>query len=99
MLFTHNAEIASRYFTQTLGVLERGASADVIVADYVPPTPMDASYVNGHMLFGMNGRSVVTTIANGKVLMKDRVLQGIDEQEVAAHIREGASRLWHSING
>ena len=99
MLFTHNAEIAGHYFKRRLGVLEPGASADVIIADYIPPTPMDAGNVNGHMLFGMNGRSIITTIANGRVLMKDRELQEIDEQEAAAHIREGASRLWKSING
>ncbi|MDY6402332.1 MAG: chlorohydrolase, partial [Synergistales bacterium] len=55
--------------------------------------------INGHILFGMNGRSVITTIANGKVLMKDRVLQNIDEEAAMAHIREGAERLWKSING
>ncbi len=63
------------------------------------PHARPAINVNGHMLFGMNGRSVITTIANGRVLMKDRVLQEIDEKEAAAHIREGASRLWQSING
>lgn len=99
MLFRHNATIANRYFKKKLGVLEAGAAADVIVADYVAPTPFDAGNVNGHMLFGMNGRSVITTIANGKVLMKDRVLQHIDEQAVMARICEGAKRLWHSING
>ena len=67
--------------------------------DYCAPTPLNAGNINGHILFGMNGRSVVTTIANGKVLMKDRVLQGLDEQAITAHIREGAVELWKSING
>jgi len=47
----------------------------------------------------MTGRSVVTTVCNGKVLMKDRVLIGIDEEKVSADVREEASRLWKSING
>ena len=99
MLFAHNAEIAGRCFEAKLGVIEAGASADVVVMEYIPPTPLDAGNINGHILFGMNGRSVITTIANGKVLMKDRVLQGIDEEAVTAHIREGAEELWKSING
>lgn len=64
MLFEGNARIANRYFKKPLGVLKEGAAADVIVTDYIPLTPMNADNVNGHILFGMTGRSVVTTVAN-----------------------------------
>ena len=99
MLFQGNARIANRYFEKKLGVLEKGAAADIIIADYIPPTPMNAGNLNGHMLFGMNGRSVVTTVGNGKILMKNRELQGIDEERCLAKIREGAARLEKKING
>lgn len=99
MLFQGNARIANRYFEKKLGVLEKGAAADIIIADYIPPTPMNAGNLNGHLLFGMNGRSVVTTVGNGKVLMKNRELQGIDEERCLAKIREGAARLEKKING
>lgn len=99
MLFEGNAKIANRYFKKQLGVLKEGAAADVIVADYVPRTPMDASNINSHILFGMTGRSVVTTVCNGKVLMKDRELIGIDEEKVLYEVREEAKKLERSING
>ena len=99
MLFQGNARIANRYFEKKLGVLEKDAAADIIITDYIPPTPMNAGNLNGHMLFGMNGRSVVTTVGNGKVLMKNRELQGIDEERCLAKIREGAARLEKKING
>lgn len=99
MLFQGNARIANRYFEKKLGVLEKGAAVDIIITDYIPPTPMNAGNLNGHMLFGMNGRSVVTTVGNGKVLMKNRELQGIDEERCLAKIREGAARLEKKING
>ena len=99
MLFQGNARIANRYFEKKLGVLEKGAAADIIITDYISPTPMNAGNLNGHMLFGMNGRSVVTTVGNGKVLMKNRELQGIDEERCLAKIREGAARLEKKING
>ena len=98
MLFEGNAQIANRYFKRKLGVLKKGAAADVIITDYVPRTPLDASNINSHILFGMTGRSVVTTICNGKVLMKDRELQGIDEEKVLAEVREQARKLERSIN-
>lgn len=99
MLFEGNAKIAGRYFKKPLGVLKEGAAADVIVTDYVPLTPMHAGNVNSHILFGMTGRSVVTTVANGKVLMKDRVLVNIDEEKVWADCRQAAAELAKSING
>ena len=98
MLFDGNAKIANRYFKKQLGVLKEGAAADVIVTDYIPLTPMDGSNANSHILFGMTGRSVVTTVANGKVLMKDRILTHIDEEKVMADCRQAAAQLWNTIN-
>ena len=99
MLFEGNAKIAGRYFKKPLGVLKEGAAADVIVTDYIPLTPMDASNINGHILFGMTGRSVITTVCNGKVLMKDRELVGLDEEKILYEVREEAKKLERSING
>ncbi len=99
MLFENNAAIANRYFEAPLGVLKPGAAADVIVVDYDPPTRLDETNCNGHILFGMTGRDVVTTIGNGKVLMKDRELKVADAKEVMAKCREASAKLWKSING
>lgn len=99
MLFENNAAIANRYFKAPLGVLKEGAAGDVIVVDYNPPTQLDASNINGHILFGMTGRDVVTTVANGRVLMKDREIKVIDVEEAMAKCREESAKLWHSING
>lgn len=99
MLFENNAAIANRYFKTPLGVLKDGAAGDVIVVDYNPPTQLDASNINGHILFGMTGRDVVTTVANGRVLMKDREIKVIDVEEAMAKCREESAKLWHSING
>ena len=98
MLFEGNAKIANRYFKKQLGVLKEGAAADVIVTDYIPLTPMNADNCNSHILFGMTGRSVTTTVGNGKVLMKDRVLTGIDEEKVMADCRQAAKELADRIN-
>ena len=98
MLFHNNAVMANRYFRQELGVLRPGAAADVIVLDYTPVTPMDEPNCTSHILFGMNGRSVTTTIAAGKVLMRDRVLTGLDEEKILSDSRQCAQKLWNRIN-
>ena len=99
MLFEGNAKIAGRYFKKPLGILKEGAAADVIVADYIPRTPMTKDNINSHIVFGMTGRSVVTTMCNGKILMKDRELIGVDEEKVLYEVREEAKKLERSING
>ena len=46
----------------------------------------------------MTGRQCETTIANGKILMKDRELIGIDEEAINARILEEAKKLWGALN-
>jgi len=98
MLFDNNARMANRYFKTPLGKLKEGFAADIAVFDYKPLTPMSADNINGHILFGFSGRGAVTTMANGRLLMKNRELIGIDEEKVLADCREEAARLWNSIN-
>ena len=98
MLFEGNAKIANRYFKKELGVLKEGAAADVIVIDYDPLTPMNEGNINSHLLFGVNGAMVQTTICNGKVLMKDREVLVCDEAKVMADCRQGAKELAEDIN-
>ncbi len=98
MLFEGNPAIANRYFKKPLGILKEGAAADVIVLDYDPLTPMHAGNVNGHLLFGVNGNNVMTTICAGKVLMKDREVLVCDEQKLMADCRQAAGELADDIN-
>lgn len=94
MIFENNREIAARFFRCRLGALEPGAEGDVIIVDYRPPTPMGSSNYYGHVLFGMSGGLVDTTIVAGRVLMRGRRLVGLDEERIAARSRELARRAW-----
>jgi putative selenium metabolism protein SsnA len=94
MLFGENAAIATGCFGQPLGKLIPGACADLIIVDYDPPTPLCPSNINSHLLFGVSGRSVDTTIINGQIVMQDRQLLAIDEKEIMARARISASKLW-----
>jgi hypothetical protein len=46
------------------------------------------------MVFGMTESAVETTIVAGKILMHDRKLLNLDEEEVNAKARELAVKLW-----
>jgi putative selenium metabolism protein SsnA len=94
MLFSQNAAIASECFGRPLGKLVPGACADIIVVDYDPPTPLCAENLHNHLLSGFFGCAVSTTIIGGRVLMHDRKLLAIDENEVMAKARAAATALW-----
>lgn len=94
MLFKNNRVIAAKYFDRPIGLLAKGAYADVIVADYDPPTRLDAGSLDGHILFGLNGRMVDTTVINGRVVMEGRKLNLLDEREIYAKSRELAEKVW-----
>ncbi|MGE5073988.1 MAG: putative aminohydrolase SsnA [Anaerolineae bacterium] len=95
MAVTNNAALARVFFPAApLGELTEGAFADLIFVDYKSPTPMDAGNLSWHILFGFEPDLVTTTIVGGKVLMQDRQLTTLDEEEITARARELSRRLW-----
>ena len=55
-----------------------GERADLVVLAYDPPTPMDATNLAGHFLFGLSSACVRDTIVRGRFVLKHGVVQGID---------------------
>jgi len=97
MLFEGNKKIMERFIKGKVGTLAKDHYADIIIVDYKGPTPINADTINSHILFGITGRHVDTTIINGKVIMKDRSLINIDEEALMAKSREQAEKLWKRI--
>jgi len=95
LLTRNNAAIANRQWGGVLGEVAPGKAADLVLVDYLPPTPLDESTFLGHLAFGISQAPVDTTIAAGKVLMAGkRLCLDLDEAELAAHARERAKALW-----
>lgn len=98
MIFNNNPMIANRFMKNgKVGVLKEGYYADVIIVDYKAPTPLNENNINGHLLFGVSGRNVDTTIVNGKIIMDERILVSIDEEEITARSVELAKKVWERI--
>ena len=77
-----------------LGEITEGAPADLVILDYLAPTPVTAGNLPWHILFGVDGEHVRTTIVNGRVLMRDRTLLTLNEEDIHAQARILADRLW-----
>lgn len=94
MLLSKNAQIAARCFPEKRGQLAPGQLADIAIFDYVPTTPLEPGRFLGHLLYGLNYARVDTTIARGKILMRDSKVLTLDEQEIGAKAREVARAVW-----
>jgi putative selenium metabolism protein SsnA len=97
MAFAHNARTAGLFFPGPLGELAVGALADVVLVDYVPTTPLTEGNFPWHIIFGVDGTGVDTTIVGGRVLMRNKKLLTLDEDRICARSRELAGKLWQRL--
>jgi putative selenium metabolism protein SsnA len=97
MAFAHNAHTAALFLPGPLGEISVGALADVILVDYVPTTPLTEGNFPWHVIFGVDGTGVDTTIVGGRVLMRDKEILTLDEEEICARSRECACGLWKRL--
>jgi cytosine/adenosine deaminase-related metal-dependent hydrolase len=95
LAYANNARLARLFWPDApLGELSVGAYADLIFLDYHPFTALTPGNLPWHILFGMGGSLVTTTIVDGKVLMRDRQLLTLDEAAIAARARELSAQVW-----
>ena len=95
MAVTNNAALAGLFFPDApLGTIVEGAYADLILVDYHPFTPLTGGNLPWHILFGFNESMITTTIASGRILMRDRALITLDEEAITAKALELAPGVW-----
>ncbi len=96
MLLENNPKIVGQVTPfGKLGEISAGSLADVILVDYLSPTPLNENNFLGHLIFGLVDATIDTTIINGKILMENKKLVGIDEEKITAQSRELATKLWN----
>jgi putative selenium metabolism protein SsnA len=96
LLFVNNPAIAERLLGAGTGRIAPGAQADIVLLDYVPPTPLVRDTLLGHLLFGVAVHSLRVSdlwVAGRAILRNGRFVE-IDEAQAYAHAREAAHGLW-----
>jgi cytosine/adenosine deaminase-related metal-dependent hydrolase len=94
MAVNNNRDLAAVFFDKPVGMIAAGAYADLILLDYYPTTPLKMENLPWHILFGVSGGHVHSTICHGKTLMKNRQLQTVDEASITARSRSSAANTW-----
>ncbi|MBM4169561.1 MAG: putative aminohydrolase SsnA [Ignavibacteria bacterium] len=99
-MMLHNGQrLVSEFFGRPFGALKKGSPADLVVLDYSPPTPLTSKNIFGHFIFGMNSTMVSHVMVDGKWIVWNKQLVGIDEEAVLQKARKVATKLWKRLNG
>jgi 5-methylthioadenosine/S-adenosylhomocysteine deaminase len=65
-----------------IGSLEVGKKADFIVVDMNQPHMVPIYNVYSHLAYVVNGSDVTTSIVNGRIVMLDRRVLTLDEEDI-----------------
>ncbi|WP_379133709.1 amidohydrolase [Paenibacillus sp. sgz500958] len=79
------------------GTLETGKKADLILIDMNKPHLQPVHHVASLLAYSANGGDVDTTIVNGQILMRNRRLLTIDEEELFREVSVRAKRIVEGI--
>jgi putative selenium metabolism protein SsnA len=89
--------LASMLLNMRLGALEVGGAADIVVLDYPTPTPVTPQNLYGHLIFGMSSQCVTDVMVNGRWVVKNRGVVGVDEEKIRAEAQRVAKKVWQKF--
>lgn len=77
-----------------IGSLREGKKADIIIINPDSPTPVVPSSVMSYYTMTFQGNNVDTVIVDGKVVVEDKKMTTVNEEEVTRECIEQAKILW-----
>jgi len=95
--FQNSRDIVRKIWGVSLGCIEPGAKADLLVLDYLPPAPLDSTNLFGHLLFGVSNAPVNALMVDGRWVVRDGHCITVDERQVAELAAARAKALWERL--
>jgi cytosine/adenosine deaminase-related metal-dependent hydrolase len=78
------------------GKLTPGYTADIVITDYQPNTPLNTENALMHFLNGVPTSNVKDVLIGGKWVLRDRVIQQVEENDIRREARQAARELWEA---
>ncbi len=83
-------------------IRDNGFSGDgdnnLVILDYDSPTDINAGNFLGHFVYGIDARHVDSVISNGKLIVENKKLLTVAEDEILSFSREMARKLWQKMS-
>src|ERR1051325_760938 len=80
-----------------IGTLERGKRADVVIVDLQQAKTQPVYSVESAIVYAASGSSVVTTICDGKILLRHGQVLTVDEKQAIAKAKEYRDKILASL--
>lgn len=70
---------------------------NLVVLDYDTPTEINQNNFLGHFLFGLEAKHVQHVISQGKLIVKDKKITTVNEEEILEFSKEQGKKLWEKM--
>ncbi len=90
-IFRSATETAADILRSGAGAIREGLKADLCLVDTPSPEMTPLHNLTSNLVYSAHGNCVLTTIINGSIVMRDRMVPG--EEEIKAKVNEIAHRL------
>jgi cytosine/adenosine deaminase-related metal-dependent hydrolase len=70
---------------------------NLVILDYDSPTDINASNFLGHFVYGIDARHVDSVISSGKLIVENKEVLTVPEDEILAFSREMGRKLWEKM--
>ena len=77
--------------------LDMAGDNNLVILDYDSPTDINESNFLGHFVYGIDARHVESVISSGKLIVENKKLLTVAEEEILAFSREMGRRLWEKL--
>ena len=95
-VFADQLTFVRQYFPD-FPALQTGNRADLVLWDYIPPTPLHADNFWGHFIYGLSERQAHSVFMNGQPILQNFKFGQLRESEIYGAIRQQGQRIYDSF--
>ncbi|MCP5101893.1 MAG: amidohydrolase family protein [bacterium] len=70
---------------------------NLVILDYDSPTEIHGGNFAGHFVYGLDSSHVESVISGGRLIVRDRKVLTVDEDEILLYSRRMAEKLWEKM--
>jgi cytosine/adenosine deaminase-related metal-dependent hydrolase len=97
-LLAESARLASQALGVTVGKLDVGAAADLVLTNYRPATPLTNENLAGHFLFAFGPEFIRHVMIDGHWCLRDSQVTSCDEPAIRAQAVQTTRELWSRMD-